>query len=209
MNDRSMIAVLLKLFPAEWRSEYGIELSSLLERDPLTLAIVWDVFCSGLYQRVRNCPAWTKAALLLACWFLLGLTVNTRWTMSPENYNLFWSSYLPLELGLGYWVRRKGANSPGRDVACAVLLGSLPMVAIELLRELHVLSPTVLDLQGHVWQAGHGFTEFAFRGSATRYDFYAFLVVVSINVIVGSTAGWLGGQSANALLAFRTAKSSR
>ena len=114
MNDRNMIPALLRLFPSEWRSEYGIELSSLLEREPLPPAIVWNVVQSAIYQRVLSCPAWVKAAGVPGCWFLIGLIVNSIWAMSAAQYTLFWNSCFPMEIGLGYWLSRIGSSSPGR-----------------------------------------------------------------------------------------------
>jgi len=129
--------------------------------------------------------------------------------MSPENYSLFWKSYLPLELGVGYWMRRRGSSSPGLGTAYAVFIASMPMMALELLRSRNILNPTVLDLQGHVWRSGSGFTEFAYRGVSNRYEFLACVIVVLLSAIVALAAGWLGGQIADAVQAFRRIRISR
>jgi hypothetical protein len=209
MSDRKLIGFLYRIFPAEWRSEYGLELCSILERDALTPMIVWNVLCSGLHQRARRTPAWIKAALLLACWFLLGLGANTIRAMPPDSYNLFWIGYVPLEVCIGYWFRSAGSSYPGRNTTYAVLVGSFPMLGIEFLREAHVIDPTVLDLRGHIYRYGRGFTEFAFRGVPGRFELYGFVDVVIIGVMVALAAGWLGGQIAEGVQAFRIPRGSR
>ena len=209
MNDRRSVTLLLKVFPVLWRAEYGLELSSLLESKSLTPAIVWNVFRSGLHERLRTCPAWAKASLFLACWFVAGLAANSARAMSAESYNLFWSSYLPLEFSCGYCLKRRGSRSPGRHTAYAVLLGSLPMMAIEWLRKLHVVDPTILDLQGNICRLGNGFTEFAYRGVASHDDLYSVVAVMIFGAILASITGWLGGRIAQAVETFQRARSER
>lgn len=206
MTNQKMVEALLKLFPTKWRSEYGIELGSLLERGSLTPTIVWDVFRSGICERFRQCPIWVKAAAFVAGWYFLGLFVNTMRAMPPKTYNLFWRSSLGLEIVLGFWFKRAGAARPGRLTGYTVLLGSIPMLLTELLRKLHLLDPTILNLQGHIGHLGHGFTEFAYRGISNRYDFYACAVVVLVGSAFASIAGWLGAQIADAIHAFQTAR---
>ena len=206
MNDRGLVAALLRMFPAEWRAEYGLELSSLLEQDKLTAAVFWNVLLSGLRQRIRSSSSWINAGTLLALYFLLGLTVNTVCAMTPGSYSAFWNGYLPLELGIGYWLRRGGSRSPGWSTACAVLVGSLPLMALEILRIANVLNPTILDLQGHVLRLGRGFTEFAYRGDPVRHDGYTWCIVVLLSVLFATAIGRLGGQLADAVQAFRIAK---
>jgi hypothetical protein len=210
MINRMIIKALLKLFPAKWRSEYGVELSFLVEREPLKPSIVWDLLRSGFVERVRMRPIWVTPALLLALWSLVGMGANTIRAMSPEIYNLFWRGFLLWEVGLGFWFRRRGSVMPGRATAYAVLLGWIPLLGIELLRTLHFVNPTVLDLQGHVSLHGHGFTEFVYRGIPNPHlEFFAFLFVLLLFAIIASFAGWLGGRFADGIKVFQTATSSQ
>ena len=206
MNDRKVIAALLKFFPASWRFEYGPELSSLLEQGSLTQAIIWDIIRSGISERLRRFRITTTGGAIVACWYFLGLIVNTVHAMPPKAYNAFWESYLLLAVGLGFCFRRAGVARPGMSTSYAILLGSLPMLVTELLRKLDWLDPTILDLRGQVWRQGHGFTEFAVRGVSNSADLYSFVVVLFISSAFASIAGWLGAQIADAVRAFNTAR---
>ena len=205
MDDRKVISALIRLFPAKWRSEYGPELSSLLEQGSLTQAIVGDVFRSGITERLRHFRITIKAAAFIACWYFLGLIVNTVHAMPPKAYSAFWDSYLVIAVGLGFWFRRAGVARPGMSTSYALLLGSLPMFVTELLRKLHWLAPTILDLRGQVWRQGHGFTEFAFRGVSNNGDFYAFIVVLLTSSVFATIAGWLGARCFDGVRACKTA----
>lgn len=205
MDDRKVITALLRLFPAKWRSQYGPELSSLLEQGSLTQAIVWDVFRSGISERLRSFRITIKGAAFVACWYFLGLIVNTVHAMPPKAYSAFWDSYLVIAVGLGFWFRRAGVARPGMSSSYTILLGSVPMLATELLRKLHWLEPTILDMRGQVWRQGHGFTEFAFRGISNSGDLFACIVVLLTSSVFASIAGWLGTQSSDAVRAFKAA----
>ena len=65
MNDRKIIAALVKFFPSSWRSEYGPELSSLLEQGSLTQAIIWNIFRSGISERLRRSRITTTGGALV------------------------------------------------------------------------------------------------------------------------------------------------
>ena len=61
----SVIQKLLRLYPAKWRNEYGVELQDLLHREPLRLTVVLNVGSSALRQQLRlsNHPAGLAGAL--------------------------------------------------------------------------------------------------------------------------------------------------
>ena len=99
---------------------------------------------------------------------------------------------------------------PGRATAYVLLFGSIPLLGLEFLRKLHLVNPTVLDLQGHVYRHGQGFTEFAYRGVENAHsDFYAFLVVLLLSAMIASASGWFGGRVADGVKAFQAARSSQ
>jgi hypothetical protein len=50
-NDR-LISILLRIYPASWRQEYGPELRHVLETRPLDAAAVFDVGWNGTRQRL-------------------------------------------------------------------------------------------------------------------------------------------------------------
>ncbi len=61
-HDR-IITVLLKLYPREWRRQYGDELLDVLDQRPLTAATVGDVLRAALWQRLRSLTPGTLMGL--------------------------------------------------------------------------------------------------------------------------------------------------
>lgn len=53
MSQR-LIALLLKCYPYEWRSQYGAELADILQHERLTLAIACNVLWSALREQARR-----------------------------------------------------------------------------------------------------------------------------------------------------------
>jgi hypothetical protein len=49
-----LAATLVRLYPAQWRAEYGGELEHLLLTRPFTLHVVADVVWNGFRQRIRS-----------------------------------------------------------------------------------------------------------------------------------------------------------
>ncbi len=212
MNNRWIVSALLQSYPAKWREQYGPELADLLQREPVTPAIVGNVIRSGLLQRVRQPAPWMKVALLFTLWFIAGLLGNTIHTMPEGVYTCFWAAYLPLEVITGFWLKKSGARFPGLGTGCAVLLSSLPMSVIEVLRARNLLNPTIIDTRGHVWRSGSGFTEFAYRGEFVR-PAHQFMKVYWIVVLAGCflsfIAGFTGGKLAVITDRLRPMKASR
>ena len=48
-----IVAALLRLYPAAWRSEYGPELSGILLARPLGPDVIADILWNGFRQRAR------------------------------------------------------------------------------------------------------------------------------------------------------------
>jgi len=49
-----MIRLLLRIYPRQWRAEYGEEMTAMLASKPLRLAILLNVIGSGLRERLRS-----------------------------------------------------------------------------------------------------------------------------------------------------------
>ncbi len=83
MKNR-IIAALLRLYPAAWRSEYGAELTDTLLARPLGLRVIADVLWNGLLQRARTAEPSTilgVAAMLviLTAFVVAGATYGSTW----------------------------------------------------------------------------------------------------------------------------------
>ena len=67
---------LLRLYPAEWRREYGVELADMLLRRPLTGRIVGDVIWGGLRERVRHADPAVLGGATMTLLVVSGLVLN-------------------------------------------------------------------------------------------------------------------------------------
>ena len=77
MNAKSwFVAVLVRLYPAPWRREYGAELKDLLRTRPLGARAMADVAWHGIRERLRSINLATgfglAAMLAVAAMFATG-----------------------------------------------------------------------------------------------------------------------------------------
>jgi hypothetical protein len=86
MKNR-LVTVLLRVYPAPWRAEYGSELAELMRMRALSLRIIVDVLWNGVLQRILTAEAST----------LLGLAM-----MLVIFGGLVWNIAAPLPSGLGW-----------------------------------------------------------------------------------------------------------
>jgi hypothetical protein len=81
-----IVAMLLRLYPAAWRREYGSELAEVLSHRPLSVRVVCDVAWNALGQRLRDAdPA-----------LHLGLAV-----MAIVATGVAWNILVPVSAGRG------------------------------------------------------------------------------------------------------------
>jgi F0F1-type ATP synthase assembly protein I len=107
-----MIRLLLRIYPAAWRAEYGDEFAALLRSKPLTASVIANVILSGFRERLRQSDPAIFCGIAFTLLFLcLGLFNIFRGSTS----GLFlWSGDLLLILVLAGTVaawsayRRKG-----------------------------------------------------------------------------------------------------
>jgi hypothetical protein len=142
----SFVAVLLRLYPAAWRSEYGLELTDVLLARSLGLAVVGDVVWNGLKLRARtlephNILGLASMAAVLTGFILTGGTYGREWSafLQPSNKTFptitvtFLASelYVLLLIWCGCWthLRHRGtANRSGMAAVAMSLLAALPVM---------------------------------------------------------------------------------
>ena len=139
-----VVAWMLRLYPKAWRAEYGDELSSMLLARPLSVAIVFDIARSAIWQRLR--------VVLPATWVGIGLMLVTIWaivstTMAPPPYvrsalseriellqkPLQSEFYVIVLFAIGFWTAVAGKQSPARAAMRAAVVASIPLALIGLL----------------------------------------------------------------------------
>lgn len=164
-----IIRTLLRLYPANWRREYGGELTHMLLARPLTENIVGDVFLSALWQRFRAAEISTLVGLGMLLVMLNGFVWNI---VAPPPYgseasmllqNLWGSNlYVLLLVGCGLWthLRRRGKlDQSGLAAVKISFLAGIPVMLAGALMLSGVLGVIVLgpgDIPTTFHQ--HGFT---------------------------------------------------
>jgi hypothetical protein len=164
-----IIRTLLRLYPANWRREYGAELADMLLARPLTVNIAGDVFQNALWQSFRAAEISTLAGLGMLLVMLNSLAWNI---IAPPPYrdestvllqNLMGSNlYVLLLLGCGLWthLRHRGKlDQSGLASVKISFLAGIPVMLAGALMFSGVLRVTVLgpgDLPTTFHQ--HGFT---------------------------------------------------
>jgi len=164
-----IIRALLRLYPANWRREYGGELTHMLLARPLTASIVGDVFRNALWQRLRAAEISTLVGLGMLLVMLNGFIWNI---IAPSPYGSESSMllqdfgglnlYILLLVGCGVWthLRRRGKlDQSGLAAVKISFLAGIPIMLAGALMVSGVLGVIVLgpgDIPSTFHQ--HGFT---------------------------------------------------
>ena len=83
-----IVAALLRLYPSNWRREYGPELRGILLARPLGAGVIGDVICNGLRQRVSAAEPFTILGLASA------LVILTGFALTGGSYARDWTVVL-------------------------------------------------------------------------------------------------------------------
>jgi len=89
--QKHIVTALLRIYPPDWRSEYGPELTDMLLSRPLSARVAGDVLRNGLRQRVRSAEASTLVGLGMMLLVFGGLVWNIA---SPSPYSYGWTTLL-------------------------------------------------------------------------------------------------------------------
>jgi hypothetical protein len=142
----SFVAVLVRLYPAAWRSEYGAELTDILLAHPLGPRVIADVLWNGLRQRARAVEPCTilglaSMSVILTGFALTGGAYGRDWNavLQPSSKTFptvtvtFLASelYVLLLIGCGCWTHLRYGGKVWRSGLAAMtmsLLAGLPVM---------------------------------------------------------------------------------
>lgn len=206
MSQRTrVIRILLWIYPAIWRLEYGGELTHTLACRPLTLSIVFDVVRSGILQRVRCAEAWHIGGVVMAFWLIIGTGVNSIAPLSPRAYNYFFQLNWYIELAVGYvsvaW-HAKNLSAAAWAAGKAALIGFLPECFLVALWAAGLVHPTILDMRGAPHLIGQGITDLCIRSEAAVSSFHE-LIGIPLTLLPALVVGFVGGVIARTVSAIR------
>jgi hypothetical protein len=97
-----LVAMLVRVYPAPWRAEYGAELEHLLLARPLAVHTVVDVVWNGLWQRMRSIDFATCFGLG-AMMVVIAAIVTGRTILEPSHMTFPAVTVRPLQSDL-YWL---------------------------------------------------------------------------------------------------------
>ncbi|MGA7239371.1 MAG: hypothetical protein WBY44_27055 [Bryobacteraceae bacterium] len=124
-----LVRGLLRLYPAEWRAEYGEELGTLLALRPITSSVFADVLLSASRERLKREQVWKICGGALFAWTVFGAFINNSAPLSDgtyESYKRVWEIIVLLTGCLTILLKRSG--SPCRAAVKAALLGFVPEI---------------------------------------------------------------------------------
>lgn len=162
----NVVRLLLSLYPAAWRHEYGSELADILMARPLNARIIADVMWNALRQRVRLNDASTVVGATLALLIASSLASNIQAPLRDQNalfagvlekssitlptveVTLFRSEpYFLLMAIVGCWtyLRRGRLSHSGLATTKITFIASLPILLTGFLILVGVVAPTAPD----------------------------------------------------------------
>jgi hypothetical protein len=203
-----MIRLLLHLYPAQWRAEYGEELAQVVASKPLTAGVLFNVLWNGIEERLRQSDPGIFFGLLLCCFVFTGnlmeivrpsfATFATRWFGTLE--------LLVLILAASYSALR--SRSALRATFTAGGLSAISNFVWCVAWKLHILNPPQFCDPNAASVPGCGVTTLFVRSSINIVN-DAFLVLVfllfattAISALAGGFLGWAIGRG---VLGYRSA----
>ena len=105
--------VLLRLYPAAWRKEYGEEFADVLVSSRLTVRAVANVLWSAACQRLRHAPLWLLSGVSLFLFELMQLLLQSFGLLSPHTWLFAFESLALAGTGLSITAGRDGSFASG------------------------------------------------------------------------------------------------
>lgn len=144
-----IIAVLLRLYPQDWRRQYADEMRDLLQQRPLTIAVAVDVLRAAAWQRLRSLTPGTVLGFGCAALFIAGIAFTptadgssagmalirpSHMTFPTMKVTFFESEFFAVVLmACGYWTQLRRGRGAGRAAAWMTIVAGLPISAIGVL----------------------------------------------------------------------------
>jgi len=214
-SKSSIVRILLRLYPAAWRREYGLELEDLLMTRALGPSTVADVAFNALRQRVRHASPATLYGLTVMSVIFLLLTWNivappatgdglaavlrdspmTLPTIAIAPLTSYY--YLLLVAAVTSRMASRHDVSPsqsGMDGIRICAIASLPIVMAGVLMLLGILHVEVLRAgQSPTTFAQHGFTYTFYDSGNHEFSPIAVLIAPMFRILESWMWGTIGG----------------
>ena len=134
-----IVKSLLRIYPAQWRGEYGPELSAILLARPLTAGIVCDILQNGMRQRLRTAEPSTLVGFAMLLVVLYGLVWNIAAPAPYSNESIVLlqhllgsNLYIFLLIGCGLWTHLRHSGKMDQSGLAALKISFLAGIPVML-----------------------------------------------------------------------------
>jgi hypothetical protein len=209
-----LVAALMRIYPAAWRSEYGAELTDMLLACPLDAGTIADVLWNGFRQRARAaepstiCGLATMLAILAAfAWEVAvpaprGHTLNlllqdsskTLPTIDVRPLTSQW--YFVFLMACGCWTHlRHGGGALLRSSGAGMrltMIASIPIILVGILISAGILGVIVLepgDMRDPAMAHEQGFTFLSYSAHGRALSVWTIL----LSLILRLPESWMWG----------------
>jgi hypothetical protein len=166
MTKDWVVAALLRIYPAAWRREYGVELTGILLGRPLGPREIADVAWNGVWQRTRTAEPSSVLGLASMLLMLTGFVVpggsysgawkallRPSWRMFPTVNVTFMASefYVLLLVVCGCWTYLRNGGKVTQSGLAAMrmsVIAGIPIMLIAVLLMSGFLDMAFLDARG-------------------------------------------------------------
>jgi hypothetical protein len=163
-----IVAALLRLYPAAWRAEYGLELADILLARPLGPRVIVDTAWNGLRQRGRAAEPSTILGLASTLLMLTGFVIpggsysgawnallRPSWKVFPAVNVTFMASeaYVLLLVACGCWTHLRHGGKVTRSGRAAMrmsVIAGIPIMLIAVLVMSGLVEMAFFDPRGAV-----------------------------------------------------------
>lgn len=156
---RLLVAALIRLYPARWRSEYGAEFTEVLLRRPIGVRELVNVVGSAIWQQCRGGEPW----MLIGIPFLALETFVVVSAMRGEPFADLsrrggWPAQFiqfALFFAVGFWTIMRRGRAAGRAGMKFNMIATCPFIAAGLLALSGALHITIVNAkaQPEYWTA--------------------------------------------------------
>lgn len=209
MNIKArVVRGLLRLYPAQWRAEYGEELEALLLIGRITPHVVADVVLSAIRERLKSEPPWKICGLTVLLLTVAGIFVNNTRPPSAEVFATYRQvlHFFVFMAGFLTVCRNPKASSALAGVKTS-LLGYVPELVTLCFWAAGIFHPLLTRAPGP-----YGLSEmrlavfsatapdYAILGATARAVLFNILLEFPLLAVQGLIIGGLGGQVGRAVL---------
>jgi len=216
-----LVQLLIRIYPPDWRREYGAELAHVVAQRPLTPNAVFDLVWNGVRQRVHAADPGMLLGIVTMLFVLAGVISNiagwatpagaiggairdSSMTLPSVTVAAFETNLFALTLVLcGSWTHLRSGVPPSGSGMAAVRLGAiagLPVMAVALLILAGVIQLRVVGPSDPLPYAGSAWSYTYVTSGSHSPSWLAVFTAPLLRLPLAWVYGWIGGQMARVIV---------